>query len=431
VRPEPPAVANGAWIRNPIDRFVLARLEREGLAPAPEADRETLIRRVSLDLIGLPPTLAEVDAFLADTSADAYEKVVDRLLASPHYGERWARPWLDLARYADTNGYEKDGAGPPWMYRDWVIDALNRDLSFRDFTIQQIGGDLLPRPRRRRRSRPGSTATRFSTRRAGSTSRKRGGRRWSTASTPPPTRGWAAPGLRAVPQPQVRSFSQKDYYRMLAFFDNAEYRVEGLGEVVKDKWIVEPDLELAPPEVLKKRDALKAEAEELKKTIDASDLGAELAAWESALAPPAPRWKVLRPVQSTSAYAAVLAKKGTALSWCRGRRRTRTPTPSPRRSPARPSRPCASRRSPIRRCPRTGPAVRHRAISFSPVSACARARSGFRSCGRPRTSPRTGGASRRRSTRARTRAGGIDGSRAVPIPRSSFPRSRSVAAGAC
>ena len=102
------------WVRNPIDAFVLARLESEGLAPSPEADRETLARRLSLDLVGLPPTPAEMDAFLADTSPDAYEKLVDRLLASPHYGERWARPWLDLARYADTNGYEKDQARVAW-----------------------------------------------------------------------------------------------------------------------------------------------------------------------------------------------------------------------------------------------------------------------------------------------------------------------------
>ena len=142
-------------------RFVLARLEREGLEPSPEADRATLIRRLSLDLIGLPPTIAEVDAFVADTSPDAYEKLVDRLLASPHYGERWARRWLDLARYADTNGYEKDRERSIWPYRDWVIDALNADMPFDQFTVEQIAGDLLPgRHASTRRSPPGSTATR-------------------------------------------------------------------------------------------------------------------------------------------------------------------------------------------------------------------------------------------------------------------------------
>ena len=112
--------------------------------PSPEAAKATLLRRVSLDLTGLPPTPADLDAFLADTAPDAYERVVDRLLASPHYGERWARPWLDLARYADTNGYEKDNRRSIWTYRDWVIDALNRDMPFDQFTIEQIAGDLLP-----------------------------------------------------------------------------------------------------------------------------------------------------------------------------------------------------------------------------------------------------------------------------------------------
>src|SRR6185295_8594414 len=114
--------------------------------PSPEATPGALIRRVSLDLTGLPPTVAEVDAFLADTSPDAYDRLVDRLLASPHYGERWARLWLDLARYADTHGYEKDERRIMWPYRDWVIDAFNRDEPFDQFSIEQLAGDLLPNP---------------------------------------------------------------------------------------------------------------------------------------------------------------------------------------------------------------------------------------------------------------------------------------------
>ena len=129
---------------HPIDAFVQARLEREGLKPSPEADRATLLRRLSLDLTGLPPTPQELDAFLADKSANAYEKQVDRLLASPHYGERWGRIWLDAARYADSNGYEKDAPRIVWFYRDWVINALNRDLPYDQFVIEQIAGDLLP-----------------------------------------------------------------------------------------------------------------------------------------------------------------------------------------------------------------------------------------------------------------------------------------------
>jgi hypothetical protein len=143
-RPASPAVSSASWIRNEVDKFVLARLDKEGLKPSPEADRITLLRRVSLDLTGLPPTPAEVDAFLADRSPNAYETQVDRLLASPHYGERWARHWLDAARYADSDGFEKDKQRSVWFYRDWVINAHNRDLPYNRFVIEQIAGDLLP-----------------------------------------------------------------------------------------------------------------------------------------------------------------------------------------------------------------------------------------------------------------------------------------------
>ena len=146
VRPALPAVRDKAWPRNPIDHFVLARLEAEGLRPAPEADRAALLRRVTLDLTGLPPTPEELDAFLRDRAPDAYEKVVDRLLASPRYGERMAFRWLDAARYADTNGYQIDGERSMWRWRDWVIEAFNRNLSFDQFVIEQLAGDLLPQP---------------------------------------------------------------------------------------------------------------------------------------------------------------------------------------------------------------------------------------------------------------------------------------------
>jgi hypothetical protein len=145
-RPALPPVKNAAWPRNAIDRFILSRLDKEGLAPSPEAARETLIRRVTLDLTGLPPTPAEVDAFLADRSPGAYEKVVDRLLASPRYGERMAMDWLDDARYADTNGYQNDFARTMWPWRDWVIAAFNRNQPFDHFVTEQIAGDLLPNP---------------------------------------------------------------------------------------------------------------------------------------------------------------------------------------------------------------------------------------------------------------------------------------------
>ena len=143
-RPTLPAVRDGRWPRNGLDRFILARLEAEGLTPSAEAPKETLLRRVTLDLTGLPPTPAEVDAFLADAAPGAYERVVDRLLASPHYGERMVWEWLDAARYADSNGYQGDGERTMWPWRDWAVDALNRNLPFDQFTVWQLAGDLLP-----------------------------------------------------------------------------------------------------------------------------------------------------------------------------------------------------------------------------------------------------------------------------------------------
>lgn len=143
-RPREPEVKRAEWVRTPIDRFVLARLEAEGLAPSPEADRATLIKRLAIDLTGLPPTPEEVAAFVADAHPQAYEKLVDRLLSSPHYGERMALDWLDAARYADSNGFQQDGDTWQWIWRDWVVRAINADLPFDQFTIWQLAGDLLP-----------------------------------------------------------------------------------------------------------------------------------------------------------------------------------------------------------------------------------------------------------------------------------------------
>jgi mono/diheme cytochrome c family protein len=148
VRPEAPKAQSSKFkVQNPIDAFVAARLTKEGLKFSPPADQITLLRRVYFDLIGLPPTPAEVDAFLADKSADAFAKVVETLLKSPHYGEKWARHWLDAARYADSDGFEKDKARFIWSYRDWVVDAFNRDLPYDQFIIAQLAGDQLTNPR--------------------------------------------------------------------------------------------------------------------------------------------------------------------------------------------------------------------------------------------------------------------------------------------
>ncbi|MCI0747097.1 MAG: PSD1 and planctomycete cytochrome C domain-containing protein [Verrucomicrobia subdivision 3 bacterium] len=146
VRPALPEPKLKGWAQTPVDNFILVRLEKEGLKPSPEADKVTWLRRLSLDLIGLPPTIQEVDAFLADQSPDAYQKQVERLLRSPHYGERWGRHWLDAARYADSDGFEKDKSRSVWFYRDWVVKAFNEDKPYDQFVIAQLAGDQLPKP---------------------------------------------------------------------------------------------------------------------------------------------------------------------------------------------------------------------------------------------------------------------------------------------
>ena len=143
-RPAPPQASDAEWSNNPIDRFILAKIQENGLRPSAEADRTTLLRRAYLDIVGLPPTIEQTDRFLADKSPAAYANLIDELLASPHYGERWARPWLDAARYADSDGFEKDKPREVWFYRDWVVSALNQDMGYDRFVLEQIAGDLLP-----------------------------------------------------------------------------------------------------------------------------------------------------------------------------------------------------------------------------------------------------------------------------------------------
>jgi hypothetical protein len=270
VRPELPGVADPAWSRNPIDRFIRQRLERQGLAPAPEAERNTLIRRLSLDLTGLPPTPAELDLFLADTRPGAYERVVDRLLASPHYGERWARPWLDLARYADSNGYSIDAPRSIWSYRDWVIDALNRDMPFDVFTIDQLAGDL----------RSGATlAQRVATGFHRNTPiNQEGGidleqfrvesvvdRVNTTASV------WLGLtiGCAQCHDHKYDPIAQREYYELFAFFNNAD----------------EPTIEIAEPEVLARRDQIKAKLNAFHKRLadEHPEVQEKERAWEKTL----------------------------------------------------------------------------------------------------------------------------------------------------
>ena len=226
-RPVIPAVRQRSWVRSPIDAFVLKRLEAEGMAPSREASRRTLFRRVNLDLTGLLPTSQELDAFLLDNRPDAYERLVDRLLASPHYGEKWARYWLDLARYADSDGYEKDLLRPhAWRWRQWVIEALNRDLPYDRFTIEQIAGDLLPDATQEQRVATGFLRSGLLNREAGV---PRGQVRFEQVVDQTNTVGTVWLGLTVgcaqCHDHKYDPTSQKDYYRLLAFFNQAEGRV--------------------------------------------------------------------------------------------------------------------------------------------------------------------------------------------------------------
>ncbi len=220
-----PAVKNKAWVRNGIDYFVLARLEQEGLSPSPEADRATLIRRVSLDLTGLPPDVEEIDAFLADKSEDAYVKVVDRLLASPHYGEHQARPWLDQARYADTNGYEKDQRRTIWAYRDWVLDAFNRDLPFDQFTTEQLAGDLLPKATVEQKVATGFHRNTMTNTEGGTDDEEfRVAAIVDRINTTMEVWMGTTIACAQCHNHKYDPFSQKDYYRLFAFFNSTEDR---------------------------------------------------------------------------------------------------------------------------------------------------------------------------------------------------------------
>ncbi|MDX1962757.1 MAG: PSD1 and planctomycete cytochrome C domain-containing protein [Pirellulales bacterium] len=220
-RPPLPTVKDTAWVRQPWDAFVLMTLEQKGWQPTAAADRATWLRRVSLDLIGLPPTPTEVTAFLQDESPDAYEKVVERLLASPRYGERWASYWLDLARYADTNGYEKDGSRVMWLYRDWVIGAFNRDLPFDQFTIEQLAGDLLPNATPEQRIATGfHRNTMINTEGGVDPEEYRNVVNVDRVNTTAAV--WLATTLNCAQchTHKYDPFKQKEYYQLLAFFNN-------------------------------------------------------------------------------------------------------------------------------------------------------------------------------------------------------------------
>jgi hypothetical protein len=267
-RPLPPTVKERAWPRNAIDAFVLARLEKEGLRPSPAADRPRLLRRVWLDLVGLPPSPADADAFLADDHPDAYERVVDKLLASPQYGERWARPWLDLARYADSNGFQRDGFRDIWAYRDWVVEALNADMPFDRFTIEQLAGDLLPDATPAQKIATGFHRCATVNVEAGTDQEEnRVNQVFDRVSTTGTV--WIGTTLECAQchNHKYDPVTQRDYYRLFAFFNGSEIETKLRGPNASAAVdFVGPAMEL-PDADANERAALERELKELDRTL--------------------------------------------------------------------------------------------------------------------------------------------------------------------
>ena len=281
-----------ATLRNPIDNFILARLQKENLKFSPEASKETLIRRVSLDLIGLPPTLDEIDTFLADDRPDAYERLVERLLASPHYGERWARPWLDLARYADTNGYEADRRRTMWKYRDWVIDALNRDMPFDRFTIEQIAGDMLPGATQGTESRD-RLPSQHDVQRGGRRRQRRGSFRGARRSGEHDRLrfGWGA--RSAAPSATTTSTIRSRKRNTTSSWRSSRTR-RGIPQLPRHRTkFKEPELDLATPEQEQARKKWKAEIDalETKLKTQTPELAKAQSAWERKLLEAVSDWE--------------------------------------------------------------------------------------------------------------------------------------------
>jgi len=290
VRAPLPQVADSAWPRNAIDHFVLTRLERAGIEPSPEAERTTLIRRLSLDLRGLPPSPAEVDRFLADRRPGAYARLVERMLASPHYGERWGRHWLDVARYADSNGYTRDFARVMWRYRDWVIEAINRDLPFDRFVIEQFAGDLLPAPTLDQLIATGFHRNTLINEEGGTDDEQF---RVEAVADRVNTTGSALLGLTIgcarCHEHKYDPISQREYYELFAFFNHCE----------------EPQIDAPTPAqqargALERRAKIRKQIEELEqKLVDAQDrFDRKRLEWEATVTPELRR-KLPGPLQAS------------------------------------------------------------------------------------------------------------------------------------
>jgi mono/diheme cytochrome c family protein len=309
-RPPLPQVRNTHWPRNGIDLFVLARLEALGLQPAPEADRNTLIRRVTLDLTGLPPTPDEVDAFLADQRPDAYERLVDRLLQSVHYGERMALDWLDAARYADTHGYHIDAGRDMWPWRQWVIEAFNRNLPFDQFIVEQLAGDLLPNASRDQLIASGFNRNHMINFEGGAIPEE-----YHTAYVVDRVNTTGAVflgltiGCAQCHEHKYDPITQREYYQLYAFFNNVpEKGLDG------QKGNAAPFIPVGTPEEEQRLAALRAKEQELQARLqgDWPEVDAEQAHWEADFAGTGADavWQVVPPEEVTSeggATAEVLA----------------------------------------------------------------------------------------------------------------------------
>jgi hypothetical protein len=307
VRQALPPVKNSVWSHNPIDRFVLARLEKEGLSPSPEASKETLIRRVSLDLNGVPPTPAEVDAFVSDSRPDAYERLVDRLLASPRYGERWATPWLDFARYGDSDGWTNDFQRVAWPYRDWVIKALNKNMPFDQFTIEQLAGDMLPNATIDQKVATGFVRSSMLQTEGGTDPAENN---WNTQVERASTVGTAwlgsTIGCAQCHNHKYDPFTQQHFYKMVAFFNNIAF-VDTAKAGSKPRF-TEPTLELPSAEQAQKRDALKIELKNAENQLNESspERIERQAKWERDLLEFEKSWETLHPSRLVSTEGATL-----------------------------------------------------------------------------------------------------------------------------
>ena len=300
VRPTPPDVKNGDWIRNPIDAFILSRLEKEGLSPANEAHKRTLIRRLSFDLTGLPPTREEVHQFLADDSPDAYEKLIDTFMAKPEYGEHLARFWLDVARYGDTHGLHLDNYREMWPYRDWVIAAFNKNMPFDQFTIEQLAGDLLPEPTLDQLIATGFNRCHVTTSEGGSIDEEYYVQyaidRADTTSTV-----WMGltVGCAQCHDHKYDPITQKEFYQLYAYFNNiTEKAMDGNR---KDS---PPVVKLPTPEQEAELAAFDEQITELDAQTKApiSEVDATQIAWENRM----PRWTTLKPTAFSSKGGATL-----------------------------------------------------------------------------------------------------------------------------